>query len=389
MHDYVVALAADYGYVTALETTLKSIFYHTPNVHVYLANMDIPPEWFRNINQKLSPVGSQLHDLKIDLNQMAIGKVSWQHINGYSYVRIYLPQLIEAKRILYLDSDVIVRHSLWPLLKFDLQGQPVGMAHEINCAPYNTGVLLIDYERWQTADLTRRCIDFFSSHENEIDNGDQTVLNRVCEGAITELPARFNNQLGLERVGEQFGWPPYDQLVVNDAVIDHYTGSDKPWNFLSTVRGRIQWWEYHNLEWQMIGNHLSVISKSVRPKLLLYTAWAELNQLEELIRLLPEVDFEIASPVFMSFELKRLAAYPNVNLHQTILSAALTQLIDTSVAMLDLTLIQRDESVQERFFATGKPILALQREDYQNNQAMFFPTPEDLAGYVRKLIKEM
>ncbi|UFK65169.1 glycosyltransferase [Limosilactobacillus reuteri] len=143
MHDYVVALAADYGYVTALETTLKSIFYHTPNVHVYLANMDIPPEWFRNINQKLSPVGSQLHDLKIDLNQMAIGKVSWQHINGYSYVRIYLPQLIEAKRILYLDSDVIVRHSLWPLLKFDLQGQPVGMAHEINCAPYNTGVLLI------------------------------------------------------------------------------------------------------------------------------------------------------------------------------------------------------------------------------------------------------
>ena len=91
----------------------------------------------------------------------------------------------------------------------------------------------------------------------------------------------------------------------------------------------------------------------------------------------------------MIFELKRLAAYPNVNLHQTILSLALTQLIDTSVAMLDLTLIQRDESVQELFFATGKPILALQREDYQNNQAMFFPDPEDLAGYVRKLIKEM
>ncbi|WP_278916303.1 hypothetical protein [Ligilactobacillus agilis] len=52
-----------------------------------------------------------------------------------------------------------------------------------------------------------------------------------------------------------------------------------------------------------------------------------------------EVNFEIASPVFMIFELKRLAAYPNVNLHQTILSLALTQLIDTSVAMLDLTLI--------------------------------------------------
>lgn len=71
------------------------------------------------------------------------------------------------------------------------------MAHKINCAPYNTGMLLIDYELWQTADLTRRCVDFFSSHENKIDNGDQTVLKRVCEGAIIELLASFNNHLGI------------------------------------------------------------------------------------------------------------------------------------------------------------------------------------------------
>ncbi|WP_265589582.1 hypothetical protein [Limosilactobacillus oris] len=44
--------------------------------------------------------------------------------------------------------------------------------------------------------------------------------------------------------------------------------------------------------------------------------------------------------------------------------------------------------MQERFLATGKPILALQRENYQNNQARF-SAPEDLASYGRKLIKEM
>ncbi|WP_263863065.1 hypothetical protein [Limosilactobacillus reuteri] len=41
-----------------------------------------------------------------------------------------------------------------------------------------------------------------TSHENKIDNGDQTVLKRVCEGAIIELLASFNNHLGLVRVGE-------------------------------------------------------------------------------------------------------------------------------------------------------------------------------------------
>lgn len=43
-----IVLAANYGYLPAAETTLKSLFYHTPRVTVYLANEDIPPEWFRN-----------------------------------------------------------------------------------------------------------------------------------------------------------------------------------------------------------------------------------------------------------------------------------------------------------------------------------------------------
>ena len=50
----------------------------------------------------------------------------------------------------------------------------------------------------------------------------------------------------------------------------------------------------------------------------------------------------------MNFELKRLSAYPNVNLHEGILPVALQRLIETSRAMLDLTLIQRDDQVQAR-----------------------------------------
>lgn len=53
--------------------------------------MDIPQEWFTNINQKLVGTGSYLHDLKVDVEHLAAGKVSWQHVNQYSYVRLYLP----------------------------------------------------------------------------------------------------------------------------------------------------------------------------------------------------------------------------------------------------------------------------------------------------------
>lgn len=77
---YAIVLAANYDYVNAAETTLKSIFYHTPHAQVYLANMDIPQEWFTNINQKLAGTGSYLHDLKVDVEHLATGKVSYKSI---------------------------------------------------------------------------------------------------------------------------------------------------------------------------------------------------------------------------------------------------------------------------------------------------------------------
>lgn len=85
--------------------------------------MDIPQEWFVAVNKKLAFVGSVLYDLKIDLDKFEIGSVSFAHINNYSYVRIYLPRLIEAEHILYLDSDIIVRGDLNPFLELEMDSK--------------------------------------------------------------------------------------------------------------------------------------------------------------------------------------------------------------------------------------------------------------------------
>ena len=122
------------------------------------------------------------------------------------------------------------------------------MAHEINDPTFNSEVLLIDRARWQAAELTEQCIDFFSHHEDEIDNGDQTVLNRVCEGKLQPLPATFNNQVGMGKEAFYRGWPAFEHFLVADAVIDHYMTDDKPWQLLSVGRDRAQWWKYHDWE---------------------------------------------------------------------------------------------------------------------------------------------
>lgn len=382
---YVIALAADYDYVNAAETTLKSIFYHTPHAQVYLANMDIPQEWFTNINQNLAGTGSHLHDLKVDVGYLPTGKVSRDHINDYSYVRLHLPRLLEADRILYLDSDTVVRQSLWPLLEIDLQGQPVGMVREISVSEFNSGVLLIDRAQWQKMDLTQRCIDFFSQHEAEINNGDQTVLNRVCEGMIRELPTTFNNQLGLEEILSRNHVVVIDDYLVEDAVIDHYLTSDKPWHLLSVGRGREQWWHYHNLEWQTIAAQQQLMTNAIpTSSLLIFTAYDNLYKIKELLTALPMVRFEIAAPVYVSFKLKQLLRYPNVRIHQVVLPQTLDRLIDESMAMLDLS-IQRDEAIQRRYLATGKPVLSLQRPGYQNEPAQVYASVAALRQRVLEL----
>ena len=144
-----------------------------------MANMDIPQEWFVAVNKKLASVGSVLYDLKIDLDKFEVGKVSFAHINNYSYVRIYLPRLIEAERILYLDSDIIVRGDLNPFLELELaKGKALAMVKDIQfMGAYNSGVMLIDYDNWQRYKLEEACISIINKKDLKITNGDQTIIN--------------------------------------------------------------------------------------------------------------------------------------------------------------------------------------------------------------------
>ena len=48
------------------------------------------------------------------------------------------------------------------------------------------------------------------------------MLNQVCEGMIRELPATFNNQVGMEEMMFITHALAIDDHLVEDAVIDHY-----------------------------------------------------------------------------------------------------------------------------------------------------------------------
>jgi lipopolysaccharide biosynthesis glycosyltransferase len=150
--------------------------------------------------------------------------------NQYSeamYYRFLLPHFIESARVIYLDSDTMVRKSLTELYAMDLQGHPLaamqdygltyhmrdhGMpvtynGHFIDIDEYystildfdvsvtdyfNNGVLVMDLDMWRETKLSERCIDFCRAHPGLI-MADQDAANHILNGNFAKLDVRWNS----------------------------------------------------------------------------------------------------------------------------------------------------------------------------------------------------
>jgi lipopolysaccharide biosynthesis glycosyltransferase len=168
-------------------------------------------------------------------------------------------------RAIYMDADIVVTEDLSTLWTMQL-GTPVGAvldAHIVWMAspsmwrpwkeeglepltPYlNTGLMLMDLNRWRAERLTERTLDYLEKYE--LPCVDQDALNLALRGEFDQLHPRYNSM-------------PYHHLkmlryldtVENDDVIGeaitkpaviHYHRSffGKPWNFWCTHPGVALW----------------------------------------------------------------------------------------------------------------------------------------------------
>jgi lipopolysaccharide biosynthesis glycosyltransferase len=168
-------------------------------------------------------------------------------------------------RAIYMDADIVVTEDLSTLWTMQL-GTPVGAvldAHIVWMAspsmwrpwkeeglepltPYlNTGLMLMDLNRWRAERLTERTLDYLEKYE--LPCVDQDALNLALRGEFDQLHPRYNSM-------------PYHHLkmlryldtVENDDVIGeaitkpaviHYHRSffGKPWNFGCTHPGVALW----------------------------------------------------------------------------------------------------------------------------------------------------
>ncbi|MGE9987003.1 SP_1767 family glycosyltransferase [Lactobacillus johnsonii] len=357
-----IALSVDYGWIDKAETTLKSIYAHNQDVKTYIINPDIPHEWFMNINRYLKELKSEVIDLKIDLSRFKEMPNPEYRISKMVYGKFLIPELIKEDKVLYLDSDIIVDQNLDQLFETNIENRPLyTVVDYFNPDQFNSGVLLINNRFWHNNNIGNQLLDLGKKYNL---NNTQVMMNAGFAQNYGKLDPKYNYQIGYERKSywndKSSFYAFFDQVKIPQII--HFTEQDKPFNIINTTALREKWWEYHNLEWsKIISKDINFNTKKYpqfEGEAYMLTNVAEVQNLEELVKKLPNIHFSIAAFTPVAFLLSHLSQYDNVTIYPSIIPHKQIELINNCDVYLDINYGRKEELVIDRIKAKNIPIFS-------------------------------
>ena len=257
-----IAFNIDHAYVRFCSVTLVSIFRNNTDWHVVahilsrgLTNAD------KAIMEKIvSEYNGEIRFYEPDerlLDGFCI-HASNSHISLVTYYRCMLADYLPADlhRVIYMDSDVIVKGPIGEFWKMPMGGAPVAAVEDAAAddtmryqtlhypkedSYFNAGILLIDLDWWRKHDVGKQCIQYYREHPERIRFNDQDLLNSIFHGQVRWASFRFNAQEGFYR--SRYAYYAKHQAELEMPVIVHYTNR-KPWDWDSTHPMRRLFYDY-------------------------------------------------------------------------------------------------------------------------------------------------
>jgi lipopolysaccharide biosynthesis glycosyltransferase len=254
-----VVYASNDGYARHLGVSLYSLLEHNKEavkIHIYILSMGLSEE----IKNRLLGIGTQFERqvtvLELgDLKERFSYEVDTGGFDLSIMARLFVGEVLPVTedRVLYLDCDTAVCSSLKRLWEMDLDSYMVGAAMEPTIYPavketiglltedpyFNSGVLLIDLNRWRKENAQKLLLDFYSSRGGKLFAGDQDTINGALKGRIKPLPPRYNffTNYRYFRYSHLMKLSPVYQTITKNSfqeakkhpVILHYMGDERPW----------------------------------------------------------------------------------------------------------------------------------------------------------------
>lgn len=212
---------------------------------------------YPNINISFINMGNEFSDLKLNI----------EHTASPTYYRLKIADLLpQYKKVIYLDTDVIVKKDLTEYFNIDLEDNFVAgvIATAFLLSPtfpkyyksissktmsnyINAGVIILNIEKIRNENMTEKLCEM---SKNNYRTQDQDVINIAFHDKIKVLPFKYNymtkyakniidNDPALIKIYSEDNMKEANE----NPVIIHYADKIKPWKDETSFKAQ-DWWLY-------------------------------------------------------------------------------------------------------------------------------------------------
>lgn len=284
--EYQIVYASDDGYAEALGVSLTSLFENNQDaksIQVTILDSGISSKNQERIKEVCKRYNRSLPKWieAVDIEKRLSINVNVDRGSISQYARIFLSKVFGSNisRVLYLDCDTIVVASLYDLWNLQMDGNIIAALKDAfsslyrqnlglqkNDIMFNSGVMLIDLEKWGENNIESKVLNFILSKNGKVQQGDQGALNAILAKRTKVLPPEYNmislfydlsyKDITLYRKPVDF----YSEKEINQGkqnpVIIHFTSSFyncRPWIIGTQEVEATRWLKYKNMSpWKKV-----------------------------------------------------------------------------------------------------------------------------------------
>jgi len=288
-----IVYACNDSYVCQTAISMVSVLKHNKEVKLHLISDHICVTNLELLKNILSKYGSCVNIIDAD---MVFANVSIDQQDRHPrtiYAKLFLDELIDAERWLYLDSDVVVVGSLEELFCRDMDDEIVAgvmmpysskvkkaLGLEVQDSYICDGVVLFNMTKWKIKERRKACVDYMNQYDGNPLMQSEGTLNHVCKGYIGVLKPEYNVMPSmLMYTGEQIKRLFQASLYYDDVDIEKAKKEQKIIHYMNELYNR-PWLEpgkhplkhrYQEIEYEVFKGE--TIKRGCLSKHTILTAW--------------------------------------------------------------------------------------------------------------------
>lgn len=170
--------------------------------------------------------------------------------------KLLIPDMVQADKVIYLDSDIIVNLDIVELWNVNMENYPIAGVHDVtavgafmfvrdwligcNSRKYiNAGVMLMNLALIRRkGSIFNGCAEWIDKHahiDHVVSFGDQDIINTVFYESIKLINRKFDNI-------------PLEDNIIADSII-HTAGGSKGWEMTGKIYQPLYWKMYLRSAW--------------------------------------------------------------------------------------------------------------------------------------------